>query len=943
MQTLLEFIKDFAKKLGISPVVLIMPFSFIGILDLLVFQFSSSKQLQDFFVITSILTILLYFLVYIITVRVPAFRSWSLSHKNEKKVLLQSFFYTFVCLFFAGSMMIVYTNQKNIQEDQALFHMGENKGLAIASVKSTTLSDSELGQKTLQQILQTGLISPLQSIFEEKYGEREIPDITLLPKTMPQTITASLLNSSPFDYKTWAQNRGYDIVVYGEAQKGQSENIFLDLKFKVFDEPKTLQKKQAFMKLYYTVSNYDSDALLASFDNMVKELGGITLYLDEKYEHATSLFSSVIESLEREFEDFSEIKASTETERKSFEKKRDKIQKNLGVVYFYFGNTLLLSEKNDEAEIAYEKSYKLLESKTLKELSDVDNLLSSLFFIPTTYANTDTPKDSTKNIVLSNLSIAYAQNGKLTQAENLLVELDAQNSEDVAVKQNLGIVYLEQGINEIKKEIDKQKKDSGEMIDDTGKNEMVKNQPLENKKLKKAIEILAQTENDIEKQGGKVDIPEHESLLRNNYHNQGIVKLLQEDFDEAEKYFQKELEILERQQIVQQPSSTESIFLKKQDTKESPIKKINRIREEKKLKKPASKPVPPEAPATAAPGRDGMGEGATAPPPRETDDDAGEILDKDDEKMFDDDRDDLFDEMDHFDASEEPTEDEELRDISEMMEENEEAPEHIQQTQNIQLMIETIEQNRTNETSNIWEDMMIYEEQEQIQIQKQEIMLEQDIEGDKESAHKEQEIHDPEPEQKTPDISIEVFEEPKEQDHSEEKSEETPKSHESSPIEQHVEEKESAPETHKMEYSEPHEDKDFEQQKETSHEEQDTSTIPEWIHSDESQEKESAETETKKETEEPQKTLEGSDMPKETSSDQSVEEKEPSGEPKQEESSDSQSSEEQKTETKEEETKESVQPEESKEPSQEKTSIQQQIQQQIYPSGSSKPSGTRSR
>nr|HPO06100.1 tetratricopeptide repeat protein [Candidatus Gracilibacteria bacterium] len=308
-------------------------------------------------------------------------------------------------------------NYYNSQADQNLYHLGQNIGVAIAQNSNTkSVSHAEFLDK-----LQKGFINPLSENLRSEYQTSDFPEIKTLPAKLPQSLQASLFSDQGLEYTLWAKERGYNLIIYGDIEKGESEQMNLDLSFAVLSDANTISQQNGEFDLKYTINNYNDEMLLASMDNLVQEIAGIILYLDGKYLSAIEKLQQAIASLEREKSDYQAPK--TEIERKAFELYIQKIDNNLGILYFYLANAQLMQKEYQNAVTSYQKSQSLL--KFSNNSSD----------------------DLAKNI-MNNLSVAYAQSEQYQEAENLLEAMGAENGNEPALSQNLGLVYLAQSLQE---------------------------------------------------------------------------------------------------------------------------------------------------------------------------------------------------------------------------------------------------------------------------------------------------------------------------------------------------------------------------------------------------------------------------------------------------------------------------------------------------------------
>ena len=582
MHSLLQIFKDIAQKFGLSPTVLYLPLAILALAELAALEFTLHPNIKEFLEIAPILMVGFYLCWYLIAIKSDGLKRYRLFHGDEKTLLKKSFIYSLITSIVAVGASIHYINSKNTQADAELYHISENgRGVAIASIDyEKTGSSDETDEKGFQNILNDGFINPLKEVFS-LYYEENMPTLTQLPKTLPENFTASLLNAQPQnDYAQWAGDHGYDIAVWGNATKGDSDQYMLDLDFEVLSEPQTVSIKSDDFSLNYTISNYDNDSLVASFDNMVQEIGGITLYLDGSFDDAERIFESLVKSIERELEDFSDENAETEIERKKFERKRSKLNKNLGIVYFYLGNNYLLSGRDLDAEYAYTKAQEL--SGLL--LASADDIEAG--------EELSMEEMAWKDELANNLSVAFVKNEKLEEAEQILENVEADEGDHPILAQNLGLIYLEQGMKQGigNSVVSSSKTDSGaskstsskaeEGVDDEDKGNSDSKVYSGNENFKKAQEIFAKLEAQIATQTTEQEQFIQTQVAQNVYRNNGILSMMNQDYDKAKDYFEKEIkelknekqelmkkrkkvqkqaQIIQQQQQVQMPNNIEEL------------------------------------------------------------------------------------------------------------------------------------------------------------------------------------------------------------------------------------------------------------------------------------------------------------------------------------------------------------------------------------------------
>ena len=269
MSVFLDFLKGISEKLGIPSTVLFVPFSLVALCEALTFYFTNNSNLYSFTLYTPIGAIFIYFFLYFLIHKLPQLKKLRINKiKDETKLIKISVFYSVLSLFVSSIMVTFYINEKNIRYAQELEHVSDNLGIAIANIDYIELSEKN-NNGYLDNIIDNGLIQPLNQMFQQYYS-KELPRITKLPAELPQSLQASFMGDTEKDYSVWAKEKGYNLAIYGQAQQGISDKIFLDMNFDVLDEDKTVKSQKSVFKLYYTVSNYDNDTLLASFDNMIK-------------------------------------------------------------------------------------------------------------------------------------------------------------------------------------------------------------------------------------------------------------------------------------------------------------------------------------------------------------------------------------------------------------------------------------------------------------------------------------------------------------------------------------------------------------------------------------------------------------------------------------------------------------------------------------------------
>ena len=522
MGIILQIIKDVSEKLGISQYVILVHFSITAVLEFLALKEGIPYNMKLFFSYTPVLMLLFYFPLYFLF-KNEKWGKFGFFTDKPKTLILNSVFYSIISFTVATGISGAMINVLNNKMDSELYHASETLGLAIGTMEQSNIGSDHIDYESFHNLLEEGFIWPLENILEANYNKETEPVIQLLPRNLPQTLKASLLGEE-IEYSKWAKHHGYDLIIYGQAQKGGSDKLLLDIDFDILKEAKTVQVKQSHFNLNYTISNYDTDTLIASFDNMVNIIAGISLYLDEKYEKSQEVFETSKNSLERELADYSEEKAQTEIERKKFSLKRKKIEQNLGIVSFYLGNVFLLSGQEQMAEDEYKKAQSYIESTSSVKLTSATGSLKTI---------------SNEVAVMNNLSISYVSNKKYDLAEEVLVGAGAENSEDVILAQNLGLLYLEQSLPEqnIEEEVEDQtlESDSSEAKNQTDKEEKREKAKLIFEKLEKKLkkEELKQEKNPIAKMA-----------LKNNYHNKGVLSLVEKDFDRAKECFKNELEII---------------------------------------------------------------------------------------------------------------------------------------------------------------------------------------------------------------------------------------------------------------------------------------------------------------------------------------------------------------------------------------------------------------
>jgi hypothetical protein len=589
MSALLQIFKDLAKNFGLSPLVFYLPFAILTITEIIALNFVLHPNIQEFLQFAPILMVVLYITWYLLAIS-KYFEKHQLFHGTEVQLIKKSVFYSGLFSFIAIGISIQYINIKNTDLDASLFHVSEsNKGLAIASIDydKTGMTDMT-DQAGFQNILTDGFIEPLREVFS-LYYEENIPKLVQLPKVLPNNFSASLFNSTDENnYSQWAEEHGYDIAIWGNAKKNDSEQYMLNLDFDVLTEPETIDIKSDDFTLNYSISNYDNDSLVASFDNMVQEISAITLYLDERFDDSERIFESLVESIQREIADFSEENAITEIQRKKFERKRSKLEKNLGIVYFYLGNNYLLSGKNEKAEFAYKEAETLTGANFAQATTDDTELLPDSL--------------NWRDDLANNLSVAFVKNKKFDEAETILENIEAEESDNPILANNLGLLYLEQGIQlyqqedlgEMTKEISHEVPDvegvpnpksveapqEGSSIEDfvddieedngdddieeevkeeeadeefdkdmTAPSRVIANK--HNKKLLKAQKIFDKLEKNLEKKlhsEKSENNVNQEDFAQSIYRNNGILSLLNEDYSEAQSYFEKEVQEIKNQQ-----------------------------------------------------------------------------------------------------------------------------------------------------------------------------------------------------------------------------------------------------------------------------------------------------------------------------------------------------------------------------------------------------------
>ncbi|MBT4936610.1 hypothetical protein HON22_01710, partial [Candidatus Peregrinibacteria bacterium] len=281
------------------------------------------------------------------------------------------------------------------------------------------------------------------------------------------------------------------------------------------------------------------------------------LYLDGRFDDAERIFESLVKSIERELEDFSDENAETEIERKKFERKRSKLNKNLGIVYFYLGNNYLLSGRDEDAEYAYTQAQEL----SGLMLASTDNTSAG--------EELSMEEMAWKDELANNLSVAFVKNEKLEEAEQILENVEADKGEHPMLAQNLGLIYLEQGMKQGVGNVvaSSAKGDTGTSKSSSSKTEdVLPAAPSEiddadyedegsgddqiysnNENFRKAQEIFAKLEEKIQKQESMEEPFLQAQMAQDVYRNHGILSLVNEDYDKAKDYFEKEIEELQNE------------------------------------------------------------------------------------------------------------------------------------------------------------------------------------------------------------------------------------------------------------------------------------------------------------------------------------------------------------------------------------------------------------